>query len=65
MNNHINKIKDIFLSPFPPQLILHAVFVHLSHCTAPSVPSSASHQACLFWYRLKVYKLHCGFGRLV
>ena len=29
----------------PPQLILHAVFVYLSHLMVPYVQTSASHQA--------------------
>ena len=54
-------------SSLPPsrKLILHAVFVYLSHLMVPYVQTSAFHQAFPFRCHLKEYKLHCGFGQLV
>ena len=45
------------LSSLPRQLILHAVFVYLSHLMVPYVQTSASHQAFPLWCHLKEYKI--------
>ena len=54
------KSMTFFLSSFPSQLVLHAVFVYLSHLMVPYVRNSTTHQACVIWCHLKVFKSHWG-----